>query len=100
MSVNDLKQESAYYQTLLYGTAEEKIAMDWLQPSIVSAKRWVQGLLFDADPTVRIRAAKYIADTHYLHYLPDLRVAYNSEKETQTKEQLKEQLDKLENLGK
>jgi len=102
MSVSDLKQESAYYQTLLYGTAEEKIvAMDWLQSKHSwSAKRWVQGLLFDADPTVRIRAAKYIADTHYLHYLPDLRAAYNSEKETQTKEQLKEQLDKLENLGK
>jgi hypothetical protein len=27
-----------------------------------------------------------------------LRAAYNSEKETQTKQQLKEQLDKLENI--
>lgn len=100
MSISDLKQESAYYQTFLYGSAEEKIvAMDWLQSKHSwAAKRWVQGLLFDADASVRVRAAKYIADTHYIHYLPDLRAAYNSEKETQTKQQLKEQLDKLENI--
>ena len=100
MSISDLKQESAYYQTFLYGSAEEKIvAMDWLQSKHSwAAKRWVQGLLFDADASVRVRAAKYIADTHYIHYLQDLRAAYNSEKETQTKQQLKEQLDKLENI--
>ena len=101
MSVSDLKQESAYYQTFLYGTPEEKIAaLDWLQSKHSwSAKRWVQGLLFDADPKVRVRAAQYIADTHYLHYLSDLKAAYNSEKDPQTKEQLKEQLDKLGNIG-
>ncbi|HPX75111.1 MAG TPA: BPL-N domain-containing protein [Bacteroidales bacterium] len=100
MSISDLKQESAYYQTFLHGSAEEKIAaMDWLQSKHSwAAKRWIQGLLYDADATVRVRAAKYIAETHYLHYLPDLKATYNSEKDTQTKQLLKEQLDKLENL--
>ena len=100
MSIDDLKQETAYYQTFLYGSAIEKIAaMDWLQSKHSwDAKRWIQGLLFDADSTVRVRAAKYIADTYYLHYLPDLKATYHSEKNTQTKKQLKEQLDKLENL--
>lgn len=100
MSIDDLKQESAYYQTFLYGTADKKIAaLDWLQSKHSwDAKRWIQGLLFDGNASVRVRAAKYIADTHYLHYLPDLRAAYNSEKDETTKEQLKEQLDKLEAL--
>ena len=100
MSVNDLKQESAYYQTFLHGTPQEKIAaLDWLQARHSwDAKRWVQGLLFDANPSVRVRAAKYIADTHYLHYLPDMRAAYNSENDNPTKALLKEQLDKLEEL--
>lgn len=100
MSIDDLKQESAYYQTFLYGSADEKIAaLDWLQSKHSwDAKRWIQGLLFDGEPTVRIRAAKYVADTHYLHYLPDMRAAYNSENDPQTKTRLKEQLDKLEAL--
>lgn len=100
MSIDDLKQESTYYQTFLYGTADEKIAaLNWLQSNHSwDAKRWIQGLLFDGNASVRVRAAKYIADTHYLHYLPDLRAAYNSENDESTKEQLKEQLDKLEAL--
>lgn len=100
MSIADLKQESDYFQTFLYGSAEEKIAgLDWLQAHHSwSAKRWIQGLLFDASPEVRVRAAKYIADTHYLHYLPDMKAAYNSEKDEATKQQLKTYLDKLENL--
>lgn len=100
MSVADLKQESGYYNTFLYGSAEEKIAaMDWLQSHHSwDAKRWLQGLLFDGDASVRVRAARYIAQTQYLHYLPDLRAAYNSEKDPAAKTQLKEQLDKLEAL--
>ncbi|MDO5665985.1 MAG: BPL-N domain-containing protein [Bacteroidia bacterium] len=100
MSVDDLKQESAYFQTFLHGTADEKIAaLDWLQSKHSwDAKRWIQGLLFDGDASVRVCAAKYIASTHYLHYLPDVRAAYNSEKDQTTKAQLKEQLNKLEAL--
>lgn len=100
MSVDDLKQESAYFQTFLYGTADGKIStLDWLQAKHSwDAKRWIQGLLFDENPSVRVRAAKYIADTHYLHYLSDLHAAYNSEKDNNTKALLKEQLDKLKAL--
>ncbi len=100
MSVNDLKQERDYFQTFLYGAADEKIAaMDWLQSkSSWDAKRWIQGLLFDKNAKVRVRAAQYIADTHYLHYLPDVRAAYQTEKDETVKAQIKEQLDKLETL--
>ncbi len=100
MSVADLKQESGYYNTFLYGSADEKIAaMDWLQAHHSwDAKRWLQGLLFDGDASVRVRAARYIAETQYLHYLPDMRAAYHSEKDPAAKTQLKEQLDKLEAL--
>ncbi len=100
MSINDLKQESGYFKTFLYGTADEKIAaLDWLQSKHSwDAKRWIQGLLFDGDTKVRVRAAQYITDAHYLHYLPDMRVAYQTEKDETAKTQLKEQLDKLEAL--
>lgn len=100
MSVDDLKQESSYYNVFLYGTPKEKIAaLDWLQSKHSwDAKRWIQGLLFDGDKNVRVRAAQYIAQTNYLHYLPDMRAAYTSEKDEQTKTLLKEQLDKLEAL--
>ncbi len=100
MSIADLKQESGYFRTFLYGTADEKIAaLDWLQSKHSwDAKRWIQGLLFDGDAEVRVRAAQYIADIHYLHYLPDMRAAYQSEKDEAVKAQIKEQLDKLEAL--
>jgi len=100
MSYADLRQESGYFRTFLYGTAEEKIAaLDWLQAKHSwDAKRWIQGLLFDGDAKVRVRAAKYIADIHYITYLPDMRAAYKSEKDEAVKAQIKEQLDKLEAL--
>jgi hypothetical protein len=82
MSIPDLRQESRYFRTFLYGTSEEKIAaLDWLQSKHSwDAKRWLQGLLFDGDAQVRVRAAQYIADIHYIHYLPDMRAAYQTEK--------------------
>lgn len=100
MAIEDLKQEASYRETFMYGTAEEKIAaLDWLQAKHSwDAKRWIQGLLFDGDASVRIRAAKYIADTQYLHYLPDMRAAYASEKDEKTKQQLKQEVNKLETL--
>ncbi len=100
MSYADLRQESGYFRTFLYGTAGEKIAaLDWLQAKHSwDAKRWIQGLLFDGDASVRVRAAQYIADIHYITYLPDMRAAYKSEKDEAVKAQIKEQLDKLEAL--
>ncbi|MEG1935775.1 MAG: BPL-N domain-containing protein, partial [Rikenellaceae bacterium] len=78
MTVDDLKQESDYFQILLRGDSTQKIAaLDWLEHHHSwEAKRWVQGLLYDRLPSVRVRAAEYIANTHYLPYLKDLRSAY------------------------
>lgn len=100
MSIPDLKQESRYFRTFLYGTPEEKIAaLDWLQSKHSwDAKRWLQGLLFDGDAQVRVRAAQYVADIHYIHYLPDMRAAYQTEKDDTAKAQIKEHLDRLESL--
>lgn len=100
MSIADLRQESRCFRTFLYGTADEKIAaLDWLQSKHSwDAKRWIQGLLYDGDAEVRVRAAQYIADIHYLHYLPDMRAAYQTEKDEAAKAQIKEYLDKLEAL--
>jgi len=97
MSIPDLRQESGYFRTFLYGTAEEKIAaLDWLQSKHSwDAKRWLQGLLYDGDAKVRVRAAQYIADIHYIHYLPDMRAAYRTEKDEAAKAQIKEHLDRL-----
>lgn len=100
MTPADLKQEAAYFQTLAAGSATEKLsALDWLEAHHSwDAKRWIQGMLYDASPEIRVRAARYIADTHYMHYLPDVRSAYQSETEDAAKALLKEQLDKLEAL--
>jgi len=100
MSIPDLRQESRYFRTFLYGAPDEKIAaLDWLQSKHSwDAKRWLQGLLFDGDPQVRVRAAQYVADIHYIHYLPDMRAAYQTEKDEAAKAQIKEHLDRLESL--
>lgn len=100
MSLTDLQQESVHYQTLLHGDSDQKIvALNWLEAHHSwEAKRWVQGLLYDVSPVVRTRAAAYIANTHYLPYLADLRSSYQSETDQATKNQLKDQLDKLEAL--
>ncbi len=90
MSVADLREESKCFDTFLYGTPEQKLeALDWLQSHLSwSGKRWVQGLLYEKNPEVRLRAAKYIADTQYLYYLPDLKAAWLSEQDAGIKEQM------------
>ncbi|PID89401.1 MAG: biofilm PGA synthesis protein PgaB [Bacteroidia bacterium] len=95
-----LRQESAYYKTFLYGTAEEKIkALDWLQShNSWSCKRWVQGLLYDKSAKVRARAAQYIAGIEYTGYLPDLENAYVNEQDKETKAIMKEALEFLQGL--
>ena len=97
LRTDDLKQEEKAFQILLSGESEQKVAaLDWLEAHHSwDAKRWVQGLLYDASPAVRIRAARYIADTHYLPFLPNLQAAYRTETDKATQEELKTQLEKL-----
>lgn len=98
MNVDDLKQEADYFTTLLNGDSSQKVAaLDWLEACHSwEAKRWIQGLLYDESPAVRVRAAQYIASTQYMHYLADLRAAYQSEADGEAKTELKRQLDRLE----
>ncbi len=87
-SIDMLKQESGYFSTFLYGTAEEKIeALDWLEANVSwDAKRLVQGLVFDSSAIVRARAAEYIANSEFTHYLPDLKAALKNENDEHAKE--------------
>lgn len=100
MTADDLKTESAFFKTLLYGSPAEKIAaLEWLHHhQSWDAKRWVQGLLFDSDPEVRVRAAQYIADIHYLHYLGDMQAAFAAEQDPQAKAGIGLQLQRLKGL--
>ncbi|HHW80292.1 MAG TPA: biofilm PGA synthesis protein PgaB [Bacteroidales bacterium] len=87
-STDMLKRESEYFSTFLYGTAEEKIAaLDWLEANVSwDAKRLVQGLVFDSSAIVRARAAEYIANSEFTHYLPDLKAALKNENDEHAKE--------------
>ncbi|MGP1448001.1 MAG: BPL-N domain-containing protein [Candidatus Limimorpha sp.] len=82
-----LQQESDCYPVFLYGGPEEKIAaIDWLETHLSwDAKRWLQGLLFDASPEVRARAAQYVANVEFSYYLPDLEAACRNEQDPATK---------------
>lgn len=94
MSVADLKQEAAFLKVLIYGAEKDKIAaLDWLESHHSwDVKRKVQGLLYDASPAVRARAAQYIAHTQYLTFLPDLQAAYNTETDSSAKAAQKDAL--------
>ncbi len=100
MSKDKLEQEKAYYNTFLYGTPAEKIdALNWLQACRSwDAKRWVQGLLFDDDAAVRVRAARFISETDYLPYLKDMQTAYENERDMQAKDEIKKYLESLQSL--
>ena len=100
MSIEDLKKESSCLQTFFYGSEAEKLqALQWLKEhSSWDAKRWVQGLLFDDSPLVRAAAAQYIADAHYLTYLPDVEALYLSEADAATREQVCHSLERLRRL--
>ena len=79
--------------------AEKLQALQWLKEhSSWDAKRWVQGLLFDDSPLVRAAAAQYIADAHYLTYLPDVEALYLSEADAATREQVCHSLERLRRL--
>lgn len=99
MSVADLKEEADCFSALFGDDARKIAALDWLEAHHSwDAKRWIQGMLYDASPAVRIRAAQYVVNTHYLHFLPDMRSAVQSETDEVTKKELKRQLDRLEAL--
>ena len=100
MTKADLERERKCFDTFLYGTPEAKVeALDWLQACRSwDAKRWVQGLLFDGSPKVRARAARFIADTDYLTFLPDLEAAFRAEQNPETKAEIGRQLDSLRQL--
>lgn len=95
-----LKQESEYYSTFLYGTDEEKIeALDWLENNLSwSAKRWVQGLLFDSSASVRARAAEYIANSGFTYYLPDVKAALKTEQNADAKARIDASLQFLQGM--
>ncbi len=100
MTLDDIDREATCFKTLLTGTAAEKCAaLDWLKAhSSWDAKRWVQGLLFDADPSVRVAAAAYIADIHYLSYLKDVETLYRTETEPEAREAIGNSLARLRSL--
>ncbi|NLA61658.1 MAG: biofilm PGA synthesis protein PgaB, partial [Bacteroidales bacterium] len=62
------------------------------------AKRLVQGLVFDSSAMVRARAAEYIANSEFTHYLPDLKAALKNEKDENTKVVLESSIRFLENI--
>ncbi len=95
-----LKQESAFYPIFLYGEAEAKVeALDWLESNVSwDAKRLIQGLLFDSSSTVRVRAAQYISNSEFTYYLPDVRAAFNNEKDQEAKAKIEEALKFLESI--
>lgn len=99
-SIDMLKQESGYFSTFLYDTAEEKIeALDWLEETVSwSAKRWVQGLVYDSSAAVRARTAEYIANSEFTHYLPDLKAALKNETDANTKTVLESSIRFLEEM--
>ncbi len=65
------------------------------RPSI----RWTIGLLRHTSPAVRKHAALYLAETEYTAAIPDVRVAYQIEKDEATKAVLKKVLDGLNGLA-
>ena len=97
MSVDDLRYESQCFQTFLYGTAQEKVAaLGWLEDHYSwDCRTWLQGLLYDASPQVRARAAKYIEAIQYLPYEADLKAALLRENDTKARAAMQQALDAL-----
>ena len=95
-----LKRESACYPIFLYGSADKKVeALNWLESNISwEAKRLVQGLLFDSSAVVRAKAAEYISNSEFTHYLPDVRAALKNEKDDDAKAKIASSLRFLESI--
>jgi len=75
-----LKQQDQYYQMLWGGSDEKVIAIEQLiETSAWSAKKKLIGLVRDADPKVRLTAAKAIVELERTDALKDLEVAVLTE---------------------
>lgn len=92
-----LKEERSAYEVFLYGEAAAKLErLDWLEEHVSwDAKRWLQGLLYDQSPSVRARAASYIARSGFTQYLPDVEASYSQEEDATAREQMKAALERL-----
>lgn len=100
MTKEDLTKEENYTRKFIKGSSADKLeALQWMQQkNSWEAKRYIQSMLYDADPEVRVRAAQYISEVGYLRYLPDMKAAYHTEKELVTKEKIRGYLDKLHSM--
>lgn len=90
--------ESDAYDILLYGSEREQLTtLEWLMThNSWSAKRWIQGLIFDQNPIVRKAASEWVSWAMYCTYLPDLKVAYDVEQDPDVKATLKSSIDALD----
>lgn len=91
-------KENQVFKDLLYGDRERKLsAIRWIGEMLSwDGKRWLQGLLFDSDKYVRLQAAQTIARCMYRYYLPDLRVAYQNEKDSSVRVEMQKAIQALE----
>lgn len=87
MTAERRQKESESFQTFLYGTDEEQLqALDWLmQNNSWDAKRWIQGLIFDQRPAIRLSVSNWLGWSFYRMYLPDLKVAHEKESDPEVK---------------
>jgi peptidoglycan/xylan/chitin deacetylase (PgdA/CDA1 family) len=77
------KEEASLHQNLLYGSATERagavrrlaVLRSWDGPF------WIRGLLRDADPSVRVAAARALTALEWTSSQPDLEAAVGAEKD-------------------
>lgn len=94
------KQEQDLFQVLIYGKSAEKIAaMETLvKVHSWSARYWFAGLLRDADPGVRLAAAKALVAIEYTSAIEDLKSLIPLETDENNKKELKNYLTKMEQM--
>lgn len=70
-----MDREERIIKELMLGTAGQKIAAIEFLSAVCSwdGKSWVRGLLYDADPSVRLAAARYMTLGRYTAYIDDMR---------------------------
>ncbi|MEW6758699.1 MAG: polysaccharide deacetylase family protein, partial [Acidobacteriota bacterium] len=90
--------ESACHQDLMYGTApaRAKAVRNLAAMRSWDGPLWIRGLLRDADPAVRLTAARALLDLEWTAAEPDLKAAASSEKDAETRAAL---LVCLERMG-
>ncbi|MEW5765551.1 MAG: BPL-N domain-containing protein, partial [Acidobacteriota bacterium] len=93
--------ESACQQALMYGSAGERAEAVRNLAAMRSwdGPLWIRGLLRDADPEVRLSAARTLLDLEWTAAEPDLKAAATSEKDAETKAALMDCLERLRALA-